>query len=71
LEGFEPGRNETFSGPLDVACRHADHALADAITPMHFKKIFVAAEPGEMMPLALKIVVENTTRWSKLSENLT
>jgi hypothetical protein len=32
---------------------------------MHFKKIFVAAEPGEMMPLALKNRDENTTRWSK------
>jgi hypothetical protein len=38
---------------------------------MHFKKLFAAAEPGEMMPLALENREENSTRASKLNRNLT
>jgi hypothetical protein len=39
---------------------------------MHFKKLFfAAAEPGEMMPLALENREENSMRRSKSSQNLT
>ena len=70
VRDFEPGRNATFSGPL----------MLPAATPIMrwptyntnaLQKLFAAAEPGEIMPLALKNREENSMCWSKSSQNLT